>query len=80
MMSTLWPIPDTTTVGLMTSFYRQLLAGHDISQALRHAQIEALRQPETSHPFYWAGFRITGHAAHPFSTAAAQHPRHPDTQ
>lgn len=40
----------------MTEFYRRLAAGDEPSTALRSAQMSLRSNPETAHPFYWAGF------------------------
>jgi len=42
----------------MTHFYQQLGAGRSEAEALALAQRAALREPESSHPFYWAGFTL----------------------
>jgi CHAT domain-containing protein len=53
---------------MMKIFYRELLAGSTIAAALRLSQLETLANPETSHPYYWAAFRMIGHPANPFSS------------
>jgi len=40
----------------MEEFYGRLAAGDDASAALRAAQLHVRSDPETQHPFYWAGF------------------------
>ncbi len=42
-LASLWYVSDTATLGLMTEFYRQLLAGPVKAEALREAQLAMLR-------------------------------------
>jgi CHAT domain-containing protein len=58
VMATLWTVDDAGTAGLMTDFYRGLVAGEPAAQALRRAQ-QALRA-ERPHPYYWAPFVLHG--------------------
>jgi CHAT domain-containing protein len=60
-LATLWSVNDESTATLMTQFYQEL-ANTDLSkaEALRLAQIKVLRDPEYSHPFYWAPFVLIG--------------------
>lgn len=64
--STLWQISDDATVDLMTNFYRELLQGKNVAAALRHAQINMIKNPKWKHPRYWAAFKITGSTTNPF--------------
>jgi CHAT domain-containing protein len=62
-----WKVESASTRDLMLGFHRRLQA-HQASgnskaskaEALRHAAIALLRNPATSHPFYWAGFVLVG--------------------
>jgi len=58
VLGTLWPVEDVSTARLMTHFYQQLGAGRSEAEALALAQRAALREPASSHPFYWAGFTL----------------------
>jgi len=60
VMATLWPVQDRTTVDLMARFYAALAAGQSEAEALALAQRATLRNPATAHPFYWAGFTLSG--------------------
>ena len=60
VVSTLWRIADDVTVELMTAFYHHLEPDWNVSRAMRKAQIEVLTQPATSHPAFWAAFRVAG--------------------
>jgi CHAT domain-containing protein len=61
VLGTLWPVDDVAAQKVMSSFYRGL-ATEKLSkaEALRQAQIELLRNQETSHPFFWAPFLLIG--------------------
>jgi CHAT domain-containing protein len=60
VLATLWPVEDRATAQLMTQFYAALAAGEGETGALAAAQRSLLRNNATSHPFYWAGFTMTG--------------------
>jgi CHAT domain-containing protein len=61
VLGTLWPVDDAAAQQLMTRFYRGLTAEkHSKAEALRQAQIEMLRNEQTSHPFFWAPFLLIG--------------------
>ena len=44
----------------MTRFYTTLRAGRPEAEALADAQRALVRNPATAHPFYWAGFTLSG--------------------
>jgi CHAT domain-containing protein/tetratricopeptide (TPR) repeat protein len=54
----LWKVDDAATSGLMTAFYGRLMAGATVTEALRAAQILAIKR----HPFYWGAFIPSGDA------------------
>ncbi|WP_374414500.1 CHAT domain-containing protein [Novosphingobium colocasiae] len=60
-----WPAPDdyNATRRLFQGFYQA--HGTSIGGALMAAQRKLMDDPETSHPYYWAGFAIVGDAARP---------------
>ncbi|QKK03389.1 MAG: CHAT domain-containing protein [Pseudomonadota bacterium] len=61
VISTLWKIDDQRTALFMQSFYEHLLAGnHSPAAALAAAQLEMRRDRRTAHPYYWAGFVLSG--------------------
>ena len=60
VLASLWPVEDRATARLMQEFYRRLAAGGTPESALRGAQRAVSATPGTSHPFYWAGFVLTG--------------------
>jgi CHAT domain-containing protein len=62
--STLWRIPDLETAELMNKFFATLATNEDKDDALRNAQINQIellrKQAGAAHPYYWAGFSISG--------------------
>jgi len=60
VMATLWPVEDRATADLMAEFYAGLVAGQSEPDALAEAQRAMLRKNVTAHPFYWAGFILSG--------------------
>ncbi|MEM9091438.1 MAG: CHAT domain-containing protein [Cyanobacteria bacterium P01_F01_bin.53] len=60
-LATLWSVNDDSTAKLITQFYEEL-SNTELSKAkaLRFAQIAILKDPEYSHPFYWAPFVLIG--------------------
>ena len=62
-----WKVESAATRDLMVEFHRGLLgpaAGGAAlpakSEALRRAALKLMKNPETGHPFYWAGFVLVG--------------------
>jgi CHAT domain-containing protein len=62
-----WKVESAGTRDLMVNFHRALIspAGpkqtkSTKSEALRQAALKLMRNPQTSHPFYWAGFVLVG--------------------
>lgn len=58
VIATLWQVDDRATYELMTHFYLHLAATHSPAQALRAAQ--RITRAAYPHPYYWAGFVLTG--------------------
>lgn len=56
----LWEIMDVSTKELMTRFYQGMKRGLSKDEALRRAQVQMVRSPQYSHPYYWAGFVLVG--------------------
>ena len=63
VVATLWPVDDAVTTGLMKDFYGGLARGLPAAAALREAQLGVRDRAKTRHPFYWAGFVVTGDGA-----------------
>jgi CHAT domain-containing protein len=61
-----WKVESAGTRDLMVNFHRGLIGSPGSkpakSEALRQAALKLMRSPETSHPFYWAGFVLVGDA------------------
>ncbi len=62
-----WKVESASARELMLNFHRQLSrpaataqARVAKAQALRQAALTLMKKPETSHPFYWAGFVLVG--------------------
>lgn len=57
----LWEVPDEETSEIMVSFYKQLNAGKNKAVALAAAKREFIeKNPLKEHPYYWAGFVVSG--------------------
>ncbi|MEM0933837.1 MAG: CHAT domain-containing protein, partial [Bacteroidota bacterium] len=66
----LWEVPDKETAKVMTLFYQHLKQGKAKDVALRDAKLEYLDTTEDTllkHPYYWAGFVVTGDTSPLFS-------------
>ncbi len=58
-----WKVESAGTRELMVNFHRGLISPTTKltkSEALRQAALKLLKNPETNHPFYWAGFVLVG--------------------
>ena len=58
-----WKVESAGTRDLMVNFHRALISNKTTpnkAEALRQAALKLMRNPETSHPFYWAGFVLVG--------------------
>jgi CHAT domain-containing protein/tetratricopeptide (TPR) repeat protein len=61
VVGSLWSVEDRATAELMTAFYKGMLTTHLApSEALRQAQLEMLKDPRRSSPYYWAAFTLQG--------------------
>jgi CHAT domain-containing protein len=61
-----WPVPDDydATKKLISGLFRAP-PSTPVATAMRQAQRALMAQPDTSHPYYWAGFAIIGDGAAP---------------
>ena len=60
-IASLWSVEDSATATLMENFYQELaIAQTTKANALRRAQISLLKNPQYTHPFYWAPFVLVG--------------------
>jgi CHAT domain-containing protein len=60
VLASLWAVSDRSSAELMARFYARLRAREPAAEALRAAQRELRARPETSHPYHWAGFALSG--------------------
>jgi CHAT domain-containing protein len=65
VLATLWQVPDGDTAIIMARFFETLADGKmGSAEALRAAQREQIRERrakgQTTHPFFWAAFTLTG--------------------
>lgn len=58
VVMTLWSIPDAPTAGLMTTFYREMIAGHSKVASLRSAILST--KESSPDPSDWAAFTLIG--------------------
>ncbi len=55
-----WKVGSAPTTKLMTAFHNNFAKGGHAPESLSAAATSLLRDPATRHPFYWAGFVVTG--------------------
>ena len=59
-----WKVESASTRELMLGFHQDLRAPSrkpvTKAEALRQAALKVMKNPETGHPFYWAGFVLVG--------------------
>jgi len=60
VLASLWPVDDQVSVEFMTVLYEALHEGASVSTSVHRAQQALRERPATEHPFYWAGFVLTG--------------------
>lgn len=59
VLATLWNVDDNATARLMSLFYSNMTTMEKID-ALRAAQLELAKDPNTVHPYFWAPFALIG--------------------
>ena len=60
VIASLWKVNDDATARLMSRLYARIHQGETPSSALRGAQLEMVRDPQWSKPYYWAAFVLQG--------------------
>ena len=65
VLASQWKVADESTVTLMTSFHEHLRQGLTKDEALRRSMQEVRKNPQTSNPYYWASFFLTGDPSNP---------------
>ncbi len=68
----LWKVSDDATQELMVSLYGQLAAGNGRASSLRQVQLALLKDEVYHHPYFWAGFILSG-AWGPIESTAVSH-------
>lgn len=58
VLASQWPVDDASTADFMAGFYRSIVAGRPVADALFEAQ--ALQMTRQSHPYFWAAFTLYG--------------------
>ena len=62
VVHSLWRVPDEETAEIMGYFYENLAQGMHKDIALQKAKIAFFQKnPLKQHPYFWAGFVLTGH-------------------
>ncbi|TYQ26832.1 CHAT domain-containing protein [Pseudanabaena sp. UWO311] len=60
-IASLWSVEDSATATFMKNFYQELATlGTGKANALQKAQLSLLKNPQYTHPFYWAPFVLIG--------------------
>ncbi|MBN1224363.1 MAG: CHAT domain-containing protein, partial [Candidatus Aminicenantes bacterium] len=62
VLMSLWAVNDQATYQLMERFYTHLRSSQSIMNSLRKAKLELINSKILSHPYYWAGFIVSGKA------------------
>ncbi len=60
ILMSLWAVNDQATYQLMERFYTHLRSSEQIASSLRKTKLEMIASDEVSHPYFWAGFIVTG--------------------
>jgi len=58
----LWAVHDQATSQFMERYYFHLRSSNSIMNALQKTKLEMINSDMLSHPYYWAGFIITGNS------------------
>jgi len=58
IVMSLWSVNDQATKDLMSDFYQKINTTHDYAKALKNAKLKMVTKD--MHPFYWAGFVLSG--------------------
>jgi CHAT domain-containing protein len=58
--ASLWKVADQSTSVLMRALFAHIGAGVSKAEALQRAQKEVRSDGAYAHPYYWAGFVLTG--------------------
>jgi len=59
----LWKVDDEATRDLMVGYYQGLGRGRGRAEAMREVQLAMKANAATAHPYFWAGFIVSGNDA-----------------
>ena len=62
VLMSLWSVNDQASSQLMERFYSHLRSSESSMNALRKTKLEMISSGVLSHPYYWAGFIVSGKA------------------
>jgi len=62
VLMSLWSVNDQASSQLMERFYHHLRSSESLMDALRKTKLEMISSDVLSHPYYWAGFIVSGKA------------------
>jgi CHAT domain-containing protein len=62
VLISLWAVHDQATSQFMERYYFHLRSSNSIMNALQKTKLEMINSDILSHPYYWAGFIITGNS------------------
>lgn len=60
VVATLWEVEDRSTARFMNFLYTHLASGCSAAEALAAAREDLRADPRMRHPYFWAGFVLTG--------------------
>jgi CHAT domain-containing protein len=60
VVATRWNVDSATASVFVNAFYSGLLSRHSVSQAAQMASLQIMKNPQTSHPYFWAAFSAFG--------------------
>ena len=62
VLLSLWAINDQASYQLLERFYVHLRSANPVIDSLRRAKLEMIDSEVLAHPYYWAGFIVSGNA------------------
>ncbi len=62
ILMSLWSVNDQASAQLMERFYTHLRSDEPITRALQATKLEMIDSGTVAHPFYWAGYILSGRA------------------